>query len=80
MKFVTRSDKTGLITLVSSFDFSSQTQRYMNKLLNFIFTTSYHSAVGFPGSFSKAQWQSIQAVRDINAVQPVGSCEWVYSL
>jgi len=30
--YVTRSDKTGLITLVSSFDFSSQTQRYTNKL------------------------------------------------
>jgi len=48
--YVTRSDKTNLIALVSSFDFSSQTQRHKNKLLNFTFTIQWSP---FPGCFSK---------------------------
>jgi len=42
--FYYRSDKTSLIVLVSSFDpFTTNTK----KLLNFTFTTSYHSVVCF---------------------------------
>jgi len=45
--YVTRSEKKpGLITPVRNFHFSSQTQRYMNKLLNFTFPATYPAFSG----------------------------------
>jgi len=54
---VTRFDKTGLITFVSSLDFFSQTQRYMNKLLISLSLQVTIQWSAFPGCFFfKAQW------------------------
>jgi len=80
--YVTRSDKTGFITLVSSFDFSSQTQRYMNKLLNFTFTTSFHSVVCFSWLLFKNTvviCASSQGCKYCPGWR-LGGFEWLYSL
>jgi len=50
--------------------------RYMNKLLNFAFTTSYHSVVCFFWLLSKIQWRSVRAVRNGNSV--LATWRWLH--
>jgi len=60
--YVTGSEKISLIAHVSRFDFSSWTEWYMNKLLNFMFKTSYNQVVCFCWLLSEAQWWSVLVI------------------